>query len=173
VDLERHPQPVPKGAAPRGAHTAEVRAEADAIPAAALSATALPKADNSNKRGAHSELAAELSAAFLARPATTWFSELDAAGVPCEISDPDYALRLFADRAAEERGWTASFQHRMVGKMKLGGLTFDLSGTPAALRGGPLWPGQDSKAILADLGYTDDEIAKLLESKAVDDTSEA
>jgi hypothetical protein len=66
--------------------------------------------------------------------------------VLCEISDPDYALRLFADPAAEERGWTASFQHRMVGKMKLGGLTFDLSGTPATLRGGPLWPGQDSKS---------------------------
>ena len=118
------------------------------------------------------ELAAELSPAFLAKPAAAWFAELDAAGVPCEISDADYALRLFADAGAQARGLTASFRHRMVGQTKMAGLGFDLSGTPAVIKGGPLWPGQDSKKILADLGYTRDEIAKLIESKAVDDTSE-
>jgi crotonobetainyl-CoA:carnitine CoA-transferase CaiB-like acyl-CoA transferase len=125
-------------------------------------------------RSAHDgELAAELAEAFLARPAATWFAELDAAGVPAEVSDRDYALRLFADPAAQERGWTAEFQHRTVGKMKLAGLTFDLSGTPGAVSSGPLWPGQNTKPILSSLGYADDEITRLLESKAADDTSEA
>lgn len=127
---------------------------------------------DAESRAAHdAALAAELAPVFESRPAKDWFGALDAAGVPCEVSDPDYALRLFADPAAQERHWTAAFGHRMVGNMKMGGLAFDLSGTPAAIKGGPLWPGQDTKPILASLGYTEDEIAKLLESKAADDTS--
>jgi crotonobetainyl-CoA:carnitine CoA-transferase CaiB-like acyl-CoA transferase len=129
-------------------------------------------ADEQGRSAHDGELAAELAEAFLAKPATTWSAELDAVGVPAEVSDRDYALRLFADPAAQERGWTAEFQHRMVGKMKLAGLTFDLSGTPGAVSSGPLWPGQNTKPILSSLGYTDEEITKLLESKAVDDTSE-
>jgi crotonobetainyl-CoA:carnitine CoA-transferase CaiB-like acyl-CoA transferase len=60
--------------------------------------------------------------------------------------------------------WTAAFEHRMAGNMKMGGLAFDLSGTPAAIKGGPLWPGQDTRPILASVGYTEEEIAKLLRS---------
>lgn len=119
------------------------------------------------------ELAVELAAVFLGRAAADWFATLDAAGVPCEISDQDYVLRLFADPDAERHQVTASFQHRVVGRMKMSGLGFDLSGTPGVLKGGPVWPGLHSKAILAEVGYDDDEIAKLLESGAVDDTSQA
>ncbi|MCL2584370.1 MAG: CoA transferase [Streptosporangiales bacterium] len=128
-------------------------------------------ADAKSRSENDSALVAELAAALAAKPASAWRTELDAAGVPCEVSDPDYALRMFSDPGAAERQWTSAFGHRMVGKMKMGGLAFDLSGTPAAIKGGPLWPGQDTKAILAGLGYTEDEIAKLLESKAADDTS--
>jgi crotonobetainyl-CoA:carnitine CoA-transferase CaiB-like acyl-CoA transferase len=131
-----------------------------------------PRYSSAGSRSAHDdELAAELSAVFGGRPAREWFDVLDAAGVPCEVSDPDYPVRLFADADAERRQLTASFQHRMVGTMKLGGLSFQLSGTPGVLKGGPLWPGQDTKVILAELGYTPEEIAKLIESGAVDDTS--
>jgi crotonobetainyl-CoA:carnitine CoA-transferase CaiB-like acyl-CoA transferase len=55
--------------------------------------------------------------------------------------------------------------------MKMAGLYFDLSDTPGVIKGPPLWPGQDSRAILAELGYTPDEADKLIESGAVDDTS--
>jgi crotonobetainyl-CoA:carnitine CoA-transferase CaiB-like acyl-CoA transferase len=131
-----------------------------------------PRFGTAADRKAHDdELAAELSEVFGGRPAREWFDVLDAAGVPCEVSDPGYPVRLFADADAERRQLTASFQHRMVGTMKLGGLSFQLSGTPGVLRGGPLWPGQDTKVILAELGYTHEEIAKLIESGAVDDTS--
>jgi crotonobetainyl-CoA:carnitine CoA-transferase CaiB-like acyl-CoA transferase len=131
-----------------------------------------PRYSSAEVRAAHdAELAAELGAVFAARPAREWFDALDAAGVPCEVSDPDYPVRLFADPEAERRQLTASFQHRMVGTMTVGGLSFQLSGTPGVLKGGPLWPGQDTKVILAELGYTSEEIAKLIESGAVDDTS--
>jgi crotonobetainyl-CoA:carnitine CoA-transferase CaiB-like acyl-CoA transferase len=116
-------------------------------------------------------LAAELTAVFGDRPAADWFALLDAAAVPCEVSDPDYVLRLFADPEAERRQLVSSFQHRVVGQMKAAGLYFDLSDTPGVIQGPPVWPGQNSRAILAELGYSADEIGKLIESKAVDDTS--
>jgi crotonobetainyl-CoA:carnitine CoA-transferase CaiB-like acyl-CoA transferase len=131
-----------------------------------------PRYESGTSRSAHdAELAAELEAAFGARPATDWFEVLDAAGVPCEVADPDYVLRLFADPDAERRQLTASFQHRMVGEMKLGGLPFRLSGTPGVIKSGPVWPGQDTRKILGELGYTGEDISKLVESGAVDDTS--
>jgi crotonobetainyl-CoA:carnitine CoA-transferase CaiB-like acyl-CoA transferase len=116
-------------------------------------------------------LGTELAAAFAGRPAREWFDVLDAAGVPCEVCDPEYVRRLFADPEAERQQLTASFQHRMVGAMKMGGLSFQLSGTPGVIKSGPLWPGQDTRKILAELGYSPDEVAKLIASGAVDDTS--
>ncbi|HUN37281.1 MAG TPA: CoA transferase [Trebonia sp.] len=131
-----------------------------------------PRYDSATARYAHdAELSAELEAVFGARPATEWFQVLDAAGVPCEVTDPDYVVRLFDDPDAERRQLTASFEHRMVGSMKLGGLSFQLSDTPGVIKSGPVWPGQDSRKILAELGYTEEDISKLLESGAVDDTS--
>jgi crotonobetainyl-CoA:carnitine CoA-transferase CaiB-like acyl-CoA transferase len=131
-----------------------------------------PRYESPASRSAHdAELSAELAGVFGARPAADWFDVLDAAGVPCEVTDPDYVVRLFADPDAERRQLTASFQHRMVGAMKLGGLSFRLSGTPGVIKSGPVWPGQDSRKILGELGYTADDISKLLESGAVDDTS--
>jgi crotonobetainyl-CoA:carnitine CoA-transferase CaiB-like acyl-CoA transferase len=116
-------------------------------------------------------LISEVAGAIATKSATEWFAILDAAGVPVEISDPDYVLRLFADPRAEQRQLTASFDHRAVGRMKMAGLLFRLSGTPAALRSGPVWPGEHSTAILAELGYSPDEIDKLVTAGAVSDTA--
>jgi crotonobetainyl-CoA:carnitine CoA-transferase CaiB-like acyl-CoA transferase len=118
------------------------------------------------------ELIAELGDVFLGRTAREWFEVLDAHGVPCEISDPDYVLRLFADPDAVRRQLVTSFRHRTVGDLAMTGLYFDLSDTPGVLQGPPVWPGQNSGAILDELGYSADEIAVLVESGAVVDTTE-
>jgi crotonobetainyl-CoA:carnitine CoA-transferase CaiB-like acyl-CoA transferase len=117
-------------------------------------------------------LVSELTEVFAAQPAAGWFSILDAAGVPCEISDPDYVLRLFSDPEAERRQLVAAFPHRAVGNMKMAGLYFDLSDTPGVIQGPPVWPGQHSRRILGEVGYTSEEIDKLIESGAVDDTAD-
>jgi crotonobetainyl-CoA:carnitine CoA-transferase CaiB-like acyl-CoA transferase len=128
-------------------------------------------ATSAGRSGNDEALATVLGAVLAGRPAAEWFAVLDAAGVPCEVADPDYVVRLFADPDAERRGLIASFRHRMVGNMKLGGLSFELSDTPGVIKGGPLWPGQDTRVILSELGYTPEEITKLIESGAVDDTA--
>jgi crotonobetainyl-CoA:carnitine CoA-transferase CaiB-like acyl-CoA transferase len=58
-----------------------------------------------------------------------------------------------------------------MGEMKMAGLYFDLSDTPGKIWGPPAWPGQNTRQILAEVGYSPDEINKLLASGAADDTS--
>ena len=83
------------------------------------------------RRANDADLAAALTGVFAARNAAEWFALLDAGGVPCEICDPDYVLRLFADPAAEDQKLVSSFRHRLMGQMKMAGLYFDLSEPPA------------------------------------------
>ncbi len=95
------------------------------------------------------------------RSAAAWFTLLDGAGVPCEICDPSFALGLHDDPEMQRRGWVASYQHPFVGKLDQIGLLFDLSDTPGRVQGPPLVVGQHSREILAELGYTPEEIEKL------------
>jgi crotonobetainyl-CoA:carnitine CoA-transferase CaiB-like acyl-CoA transferase len=128
-------------------------------------------ADAEARSGHDDELALELRAIFETQPAAAWFSALDGLNVPCEISDPDYVLRLFADPTAEDQKLVSSFRHPVMGDMKMAGLYFDLSDTPGKIWGPPAWPGQNTRQILAEVGYSPDEIEKLLASGAADDTS--
>ena len=101
------------------------------------------------------------------RSAEHWFAALDAAGVPCEISTPDFVLDLFDDPEMIEKGWVTKYRHPIVGDMEVMGLLFDLSETPGVVQGPPLVPGQDTRAILAELGYDDERIDKLAEARTV------
>jgi crotonobetainyl-CoA:carnitine CoA-transferase CaiB-like acyl-CoA transferase len=101
------------------------------------------------------------------RPAREWFDLLDPAGVPCEVADPDFVLSLFDDPEMIGKGWVASYEQRLVGRMDVAGLLFDLAETPGLLQGPALVPGQDTREILRDLGYDDDRIEKLLADGAV------
>jgi crotonobetainyl-CoA:carnitine CoA-transferase CaiB-like acyl-CoA transferase len=123
------------------------------------------------RRDHQEELVSELAAILWTRTAKGWFALLDGRGVPCEVSDQDYVLRLFNDPVAEHKQLVASFRHRIMGNMKMAGLYFDLSDTPGKIWGPPAWPGQNTRQILAEVGYTPDEIEKLLASQAAEDTS--
>jgi crotonobetainyl-CoA:carnitine CoA-transferase CaiB-like acyl-CoA transferase len=130
-----------------------------------------PRFVDAEARASHNdELAAELTAIFARRSAAEWFVTLDGLKVPCEISDPDFVLRLFSDPAAEEKKLVSAFRHPIMGDMKMAGLYFDLSDTPGKIWGPPAWPGQNTRQILAEVGYSPDEIEKLLASGAADDT---
>ena len=100
--------------------------------------------------------------------AAQWFAALDAAGVPCEVSTPDFVLDLFDDPEMIEKGWVTKYRHPIVGDMDGLGLLFDLSETPGVVQGPPLVPGQDTRAILAELGYDDDRIDKLGRPRGTD-----
>ena len=109
------------------------------------------------------------SSAMTDRTAAEWFAALDAAGVPCEVSDPDFVLSLFDDPEIVEKGWVTSYDQLLVGKMEVMGLLFDLADTPGRVQGPPLVPGQDSRKVLADLGYDDERIEKLIATGVVNE----
>ena len=116
-------------------------------------------------------LVAELSAVFAGRDATHWFDGLDAAGVPCEVSSPDFVLSLFDDPEFIEKGWVTTYTHPKVGRIDAMGLLFDLSDTPGKIWGPPLVPGQHTGSILRELGYDDAAIDALVATHVVRDTS--
>ena len=124
---------------------------------------ATPEARAANDDG----LTQELGRALANRSAGEWFEVLDAAGVPCEISDPGFVLRVFDDPEMQERGWVAHFDHAVVGSMDTFGLLVDLSDTPGRISGPPLVVGECTREILAELGYDDAEIDNLAEKGVV------
>ena len=111
------------------------------------------------ERARHDEaLGRILEESFAKRAAREWFADLDRAGVPCEISSPDFALGMHDDPEMIARGWVASYRHPFVGRLDQTGLFFDLSDTPGRVQGPPLVVGQHSREILAELGYSKPQI---------------
>ncbi len=118
-------------------------------------------ADASSRAGNGDALAAELEPVFRARSAAEWFAALDAAGVPCEVSELDGATRLWNDADAVARGRVVAFDHPVWGRLEQPGLLVDFSATPARVAGPPPVLGADTRAILTELGYDDAAIEGL------------
>jgi crotonobetainyl-CoA:carnitine CoA-transferase CaiB-like acyl-CoA transferase len=118
-------------------------------------ATAAARAQND------AALAPLFEAKMRERTAAEWFQLLDAAQVPCEISDPTFSLGLHDDPEFKQRGWVAAYEHPFVGRLNQIGLLFDFSETPGRVQGPPLVVGQHSREILAELGYSAEQIEEL------------
>jgi len=119
--------------------------------------------DNAVARAAHDgEIAATIGAVLKTRPAAAWMEVLDEAGVPAEISDGTYSRRIFDDAALRARQWTVAYQHAVVGKLEQMGLLYSLSDTPGVIQGPPLIVGDQTEALLGELGYAAGEIDALL-----------
>lgn len=120
-------------------------------------------ASNAGRVAHRPEMAAELQAIFAARPAAEWVAAFDAADIPCgpvntvsqAMADPVLAARFVAHPA-------------------LPGLP--LIPFPARLAEGMLRPdamappprtGEHSAALLAELGYGNDDIAELVHERVV------
>jgi crotonobetainyl-CoA:carnitine CoA-transferase CaiB-like acyl-CoA transferase len=110
-------------------------------------------------------LARRLAERFRTRSAARWFAELDAAGVPVEICDPDFALRLHDDPESHKRGYSVSYPHPFVGRLDQAGLLVSLSDTPGIVQGPPLVVGQHTRALMRELGYSDAQIDAAVEEK--------
>lgn len=102
---------------------------------------------------------------FLTRPATEWFTALDAAGVPVEISDPEFGRKLHDDADFRRRNWTVGYRHELVGMFEQMGLAFDFSHTPAVVQRPPLVVGECTREVLRELGYSDEKIDELHEAR--------
>ena len=115
------------------------------------------------------EVARLIEKALATKSAEDWYRQLDAAGVPVEISSDRASLEMWDDGEALEHNWIATYPHRIVKKLGQVGLAFEFSDTPARVQGGPCIVGADTRAILAELGYDTLRIDALFESGAVGD----
>jgi formyl-CoA transferase len=119
-----------------------------------------PRYADTNTRFEHrAELIAAIEEVTVTRPTGRWIELLQSAGVPCSPIQ-DYA-EVYGDPhlLAREYFWDAP--HPTVGPVRQLGSPMRFSGTPVRQdRAGPLF-GEDSEAVLRELGAPEDEIARL------------
>jgi crotonobetainyl-CoA:carnitine CoA-transferase CaiB-like acyl-CoA transferase len=105
------------------------------------------------------ELIPLIEAITVRQPARHWVEALEGAGVPCGLLQT--YDQVFADPHLNARGFFPEAPHATLGPVKQIGSPMRMSETPVRMeRAGPLL-GQHSGQVLAELGYSRDEIGKL------------
>ncbi|MDB2438814.1 CoA transferase [Hellea sp.] len=89
------------------------------------------------------------------------------AGIPAAISDPEASRKLYENKDYKAKNWTAEYHHPYVGKLEQIGLTYNLSDTPGVIGSTPLIVGDYTKAILEEVGYSEDEILAMAHETAI------
>ena len=103
-------------------------------------------------------LAEEMVAAFKRRPTSDWLAALNAAGVYA-VANADVPTAMATDYA-RERGLVVEEDMGAYGKVTHGGVAPRMSKTPPRLGSAPLF-GEETEAVLLDLGYSVDELDTL------------
>jgi formyl-CoA transferase len=105
-----------------------------------------------------------IEARLVGRSTEEWLERLTAAEIVC---GPVLAVdETFADPQAIHLRLTRSVTHAVEGEMDLLRHPVTLTDTPTGIRSAPPVPGADTRAILAEHGYTAAEIGDLLRAKA-------
>ena len=118
--------------------------------------------DRSKNRDA---LNAEMSRRTLTRTTEQWVDDLNAAGVPC---GPIYAVdQMFDDAQVKHLGIAQAVPNDQNRDIRLVGQPFTLSRTPSKMAARPPEVGEQTEDVLAEFGFSADEIKLLREAKVV------
>ena len=110
-------------------------------------------------------LNAELNAALSAKKSEEWISILNAAGVPC---GPIYNMdQVFADPQVQHIQAAAKVKHPVLGEIRVVNQAVGLSRTPATMASATPEIGQHTDEVLAEVGYSAADIARLRRNKAI------
>jgi formyl-CoA transferase len=116
-------------------------------------------ADNASRIAHRGELRAELDAVFAGAGSGEWLRRLEAAEVPCgPIND---LAAVFAEPQVLARRMVETVEHPTIGPLRLTGVPFKFSATPASVRTPPPLLGQHADELLAWLGYEAGDVARL------------
>jgi crotonobetainyl-CoA:carnitine CoA-transferase CaiB-like acyl-CoA transferase len=118
--------------------------------------------DRSKNRKA---LNAEINQFTEKKSSETWVKEFNAAGVPC---GPIYSIdQVFADAQVEHLGIAQDVPNAEGRHIRLVGQPFTLSRTPSKMAARPPEFGEQTDEVLAEFGFSADEITRLRLSKVV------
>ena len=111
------------------------------------------------------ELTPLLAATLKAKPSAHWLREFEAAGVP--VGPVNKIGEMLADPQVAAREMVVEVDHPRAGRVKTLGTPIKFSDTPGSVaRAAPLL-GEHSREVLAQLGYSGDEIDALQRAGAV------
>ena len=118
--------------------------------------------DRSKNRKA---LNAEIGKFTAKKSSETWVKEFNAAGVPC---GPIYSIdQVFADAQVEHLGIAQDVPNPEGRRIRLVGQPFTLSRTPNKMAARPPEFGEQTDEVLAEFGFTVEEIKSLRQGKVV------
>ncbi|MGM5024416.1 CaiB/BaiF CoA transferase family protein [Tardiphaga sp. 367_B4_N1_1] len=110
-------------------------------------------------------LNAAISACTEKRTTEEWVNDLNAAGVPC---GPIYSVdQMFADAQVKHLGLAQDVPNDQNRKITLVGQPFTLSRTPSHMAARPPEVGEQTEELLAEFGFSTQEIAELRRGKVV------
>ena len=121
---------------------------------------------NPDRIGNRDALDALIKSELKRQGAEAWIEQLMAAGIPCgRINNVAQAL---AAPHAIARDMVTTVEHPTAGTVKMLGIPFRFSDTPASIRRAPPLLGQHTEAVLREeLGFSDTRIAELRSEKVI------
>ena len=112
--------------------------------------------DNAGRMAHLKELEAEFAKRLRTRPSEHWLNLLEEKGVPC--GPVNTMLQALSDPQTLAREMVVEVEHTTLGPVKTLGLPVKFSQTPGKVRSGAPLYGEHTREILAEYGFSSDEI---------------
>jgi formyl-CoA transferase len=110
-------------------------------------------------------LNARLNKIFATKTSAQWIATLNAAGVPC---GPIYAIdEMFADPQVQHLGIVKNVESAKLGTLQVMRQPLSLSRTPSSIVAPTPERGEHTEQVLAEFGFSENEIAALRQANAV------
>ena len=111
------------------------------------------------------KLVEEAEALYRSKTSEEWASILEAHGVPA--GPVHFVEELFGHPLIAANGLEVEIEHPLLGKLRMVGPPFQMSGTPLAPQGPSPMLGADTDTVLGEAGYSGPEIESLREAGVI------